>query len=385
MCDGSGSTSLHEHFPHAATALTSHTLVILMKLNVIDTRPRAQIIAPSPGFKKKGLADAHLEAMLFCQYSCPYCSSNAGLAVRFRRESNQKLVKQELDREWNPHDAKDIAITYEGIVQNLDEELSELARKPGKGKTLVYSQLADGFSPVLVNNGTTRRVLDLLLEKTEYRIRVLTKNAIVGSSKWVEFFASHPNRFVVGLSTGSLDPGTSKSLELLTPQPLRRVEALRNLQDAGVPTYGMLCPVFPATLQTDELEKLVDLIRPSQCEQIWSEVYNERHNWTVVRACFPPGSDSYEWMTEVYEKGNTAAWSHYAVTLYSRLIDKATSEGWSDKLTYLLYEEKITNADAIKFAGLKGVSLQSARDKDSGRSKHPVFAQMQDDAVKVAR
>ncbi len=139
----------------------------------------------------------------------------------------------------------------------------------------------------------------------------------------------------------------------------------------------MLCPVFPATLRSDELEKLVDLIRPAQCEQVWSEVYNERHNWRVVRDCFVPGSETHQWMTEVFEKENTALWSNYAVALYQRLIEKASREDWADKLIYLLYEEKITDSDASKFSGLKGVSLQSVRDKHSGRSKHPIFSQMQ--------
>ncbi len=210
-----------------------------MKMNVVEASPRVKIVAPSPGFQKKGLADVHLEAMLFCQYGCAYCSSNAGPALRFRNKSNQKLIRQELGRDWNPHDARDIAIAYEGLVARLDEELSARVRKPGKGKTLVYSQLTDGFSPVLVSTGTTRQVLELLIEKTDYRIRVLTKNAIVGSPKWVKFFASHPDRFVVGLSTGSLDSQVSKSLELLTSQPRQRLNALRNLQDAGVPTFGM--------------------------------------------------------------------------------------------------------------------------------------------------
>ena len=41
----------------------------------------------------------------------------------------------------------------------------------------------------------------MVLDRTSFRIRVLTKNAVVGSKPWVDFFAKHGDRFVVGLST----------------------------------------------------------------------------------------------------------------------------------------------------------------------------------------
>src|SRR5690606_15867253 len=109
----------------------------------------------------------------------------------------------------------------------------------------------------------------LLLEKTDFRIRVLTKNAIVGRDQWVRYFAAHADRFVVGLSIGTLDADFARKMERLTSLPASRINALRNLQDAGVPTFGMLCPVFPEVLHTDELERLIDGIRPEQCEHVW--------------------------------------------------------------------------------------------------------------------
>ena len=348
-----------------------------MKVNVVEAAARKQIVAPAPGFKKKGLADAHVEAMLFCQFGCRYCSSNSGMGLKLRKRSNSEIVQKQLGREWNPHDASDIAISYENFVEELEKQLQRKRRRPGRGETLVYSMLTDGFSTVLVENGTTRAVLDLLLEHTDYRIRVLTKNAVVGQKRWVEYFATHRDRFVIGLSTGSLDPNVTKSLERGTSKPGKRIQGLRALQDADVPTFGMLCPVFPSAMETDELERLVDAIRPDRCEQVWSEVYNERHNWRSVRDAFGKRSSSYRWMTEVYEDGRMDQWSGYAVKLYQRLIAKARADGWADKLIYLLYEEHVTDSDAEAFAGLGCVSLQSRADKDSRFSRHSEFARLQ--------
>jgi len=92
-----------------------------------------------------------------------------------------------------------------------------------------------------------------VLERTSFRIRILTKNAIVSSERWINFFRQAKDRFVVGLSIGTVDDAWAKRVEIGTSRPSARLQALRNLQEAGIPTYGMLCPVFPDVLEGDAL------------------------------------------------------------------------------------------------------------------------------------
>lgn len=346
-----------------------------MQSTIIKTKTRKHIIAKSAWPKKK-LADVHLEALMFCEFGCRYCSSNAGLHLTFLKRSLNATVEEVTGQQFDPHDAGNVAIAYDGIVEALDQELSQKRKKPGVGKTLVYSQLTDGFSPVLLKTETARKILDLLIEKTAYRIRILTKNAIVGNPQWVDYFADHKDRFVVGLSVGTLDSQFTHKMEAMTSRPQSRIQAMQNLQDAGVPTYGMLCPVFPQVLESDELEKLVDGIRPQMCEHVWAEPYNERHNWKQVRSCYEEGSRMWDWMTEVYGQKDKAVWSRYATELFVRIHDKAVNEGWSDKLRYLLYENDITASDAPRFGALDGVLLQSKPEK-SGLSRNESFATIQ--------
>jgi DNA repair photolyase len=235
--------------------------------------------------------------------------------------------------------------------------------------------LTDGFSPPLVRDGTTEAVLRLILVHTEFRIRILTKNVVVGSPRWVRLFAEHPGRFVVGLSAGTDDDQWARAVEIGTPSPSSRLRALGHLQDAGVPTYGMLCPVFPGMLEGDRLERLVDRVHPSVVEHVWAEPFNDRTNWRAVQAGYEPSSAGYRWLTEVYSEGDKAKWSAYATELYARLRAKAEHEGWLEKLRYLLYEGDITAEDAPVFADLKGVLLQSKPDTD-GRSKNRYIAEV---------
>jgi hypothetical protein len=256
---------------------------------------------------------------------------------------------------------------------------SQLDRKPptwGYGKTLQFSMLTDGFSPNLVKAGTTRAVLERVVGSTAFRIRVLTKNAVVGSDEWIDFFARHRERFVVGLSVGTLDDDWARVVEINTAPPTKRLRALRRLQDAGVPTFGMLCPVFPAALEGDELERLVDALQPNVTETVWAEPYNDRLNWRVIRDGYPPGSPALAWFDEVYGQRQWHRWSGYATDLYLRLHEKAVREGWIAKLKYLLYEDLITEADAPSYAGFEGVLLQSKRGTD-GLSANPHVAAIQ--------
>jgi len=236
--------------------------------------------------------------------------------------------------------------------------------------------LTDPFSPGAVRAGTTEAALNLVLERTSFRIRVLTKNAIVGTEKWVRFFLANRDRFVVGLSIGSLDDAWAKRVEMFTPPPPRRLAALQKLQDAGIATYGMLCPMFPDLLDDDVLERLVDRVQPDLVEHVWAEPFNNRQNWEKVRAGYPTGSAGYRWFTDVYERRNKAIWSAYATDLYLRFRDKARAEGWIQKLRYLLYERWITEPDAERFGGLEGVWLQSKPD-ENGKSRNRFLARYQ--------
>jgi len=104
---------------------------------------------------------------------------------------------------------------------------------------------------------------------------------------------------------------------------------------------------------------LVDGIRPERCEHVWAEPYNDRLKWEGVRAVYDEGSAMWEWMPRVFGERGKALWSRYTTDLYTRIHRKAVTDGWANKLLYLLYEGDITRQDAASFHGLDGVLLQS--------------------------
>lgn len=341
----------------------------------------------SPGFAKKLLSTWKLDLSGLCGYGCGYCSSNAGNYLRINRTKFADVTEEQLGERLLPADEPALTFEYRDILDALRIQVRPHPHSWGYGETLVFSMLTDGFSPRLVRSGTTEEALRIIMEGTSFRIRILTKNSCVGAPFWRSFFLAWPGRFVVGLSIGTMDDQWAKRIEVGTSSPSARMRALRSLQDAGVPTYGMLCPVFPDVLADRGVERLADAIRPGRCESVWAEPYNDRQNWLRVREGYDEGSRGYEWLTRAYKGGDRrrhrkgagnrkAVWSSYATTLLLRLRDKAKSEGWGDKLRYLLYEGGIAPADAAQMGALDGVLLQSTPDV-YGRSLNPHIRRLQ--------
>lgn len=339
-----------------------------MKNVVITVPPTKSLLKRSPGFEKKTLSEYKLDLVALCSFGCAYCSSNWGNYLRINRKRFANSAEQQLGRRMYPDLNPEFMIRFEDVIPALESELRRKRPDFGADQTLVFSMQTDGFSPPLVADGTSRSALDLLLARTAFRIRILTKNSVVGSPEWVRFFSSNKNRFVVGLSVGTMDNEWARAVERGTSLPSARLQALRALQDAGVPTFGMLCPVFPHVLAGDGIEALIRAIRPELCEDVWVEPFNDRVNWkNVVQAldaAGPAGRRDRDVLKRAYELGNSGVWSAYATELYVRTRAIARRDGWVSKLKFLLYEKLINERDAAEFAGLEGVLLQGTRDDD---------------------
>lgn len=352
---------------------------MLVKPTIVEIPSIKDPIKKSPGFHKKELADYKLDIMGLCQFGCAYCSSNAGNYLRINRDKFAALTEAQTGEALLPATAPGLTFKWSDFEERLD---AQLATKPkgytaavvglfGEGKTLVFSQLTDAFSPWAVADGLTRRTLNKVLDRTSFRVRVLTKSAVVGSPAWVDYFKAHPGRFVVGLSIGTLDDNWARKVEIGTSSPTARVKALHALQDAGVPTYGMLCPIFPDALDGDGVERLVEAIRPERCETVWSEAFNDRDNWRSVAAGYLHGTPAHDRMTSLFSGlDRVTRWTDYATDVYRRVHAALGSE--ARKHRYLLYQDTMTERGREALRGAEGMLFQS--DETKGKKSLPVVA-----------
>ncbi len=338
-----------------------------VKPTIVDIPSIKDPIKPSPGFAKKELATRKLDIMGWCQASCRYCSSPAGNYLRINREPFADAAEAQTGKRLYPGVDPALTLRWEDFDARLD---AQLATKPkdgswGAGETCQFGQLVDNFSPWAVQDGLTRRTLEKVLARTSLRLRALTKFDYVGRREWIEFFQAHPGRFVIGLSIGTLDDAWASRVEIGTSSPTARVKALHRLQDAGVPTFGMLCPIFPDALAGEGVERLVAAIRPDRCETVWSEPYNDRGNWHHVAAGYPddtPEGKVSRFMVRSMFEGpdHRKIWSAYAVSLYERVTHALGGE--AHKHRYLLYQDTMTAVARESMSGAPGVLFQSKED-----------------------
>lgn len=351
-----------------------------MKKIVNIDHPLKYAIQPCPGFIKKELASYHLELSGICEFGCVFCSTDFGLGTLFKIQTYRAAARSQYPSDFPDGDpdihefCKTYAMSYLDILQKIEIGLTGIDPEKTIGKTLMFGQLVDNFGPELMKEGITRRAMEMVLEKTYFRIRCLSKSTAVAHGSLMELYLEYPDRFIVGLSIGTVDDSLARKIEVGTSRPSARIKALHKLQDAGVKTYGMLCPVLKSAV--DGLESLVDQINPQVCEHIWVESYNDRSNWGIVQKALGTDHPDYEWFAKAYGSKDTALWSSYTTELYTRIRDKAEVDGWISKLRYLLYEGDITESDAPEYKGhiARDVLLQGVKDKETGKSKNPAFA-----------
>ncbi len=158
---------------------------------------------------------------------------------------------------------------YLGLSPGLDFE-SKLFAKPEAAKLLERELSAPGYVPRTIAIGTNtdpyqpierehqvmRRILEVL-DRFSHPVGIVTKSALV--TRDIDILARMARRRLarVGVSVTTLDPKLARVMEPRAATPPRRLDALRQLSEAGIPTSVMVAPVIPA-LNDSEIERILD-------------------------------------------------------------------------------------------------------------------------------
>ncbi len=158
---------------------------------------------------------------------------------------------------------------YMGLSPGLDFE-SKLFAKPDAPALLEQELAAPGYEPRLIAIGTNtdpyqpierqhtimRGILEVL-ERAGHPVGIVTKSALVTRDIDILSRMAKRNLVKVALSVTTMDPKLARSMEPRAATPAKRLEALKLLSEAGIPTTAMVAPVIPA-LNDSEIERIVD-------------------------------------------------------------------------------------------------------------------------------
>lgn len=209
-----------------------------LKTEVQIERPRKIITtndSPDIGFNQS------INPYRGCEHGCAYC---------FARPTHAYMgLSPGLDFETKLFAKPDAA-------KLLERELSRSGYKPD---AIAIGTNTDPYQPIEKHHRIMREILEVL-SRAQHPVAILTKNALV--TRDIDLLAPMAERGLVkvSLSVTTLDRRLARAMEPRASTPARRLEALRLLSEAGIPTGVMFAPVIPA-LNEPEMERVLDAAR----------------------------------------------------------------------------------------------------------------------------
>lgn len=173
-----------------------------------------------------------------CEHGCVYC---------FARPTHSYMgLSPGLDFESRLFAKPDAA-------RLLDKELSREGYEP---RTIAIGTNTDPYQPIERKYRIMREVLEVL-EARQHPVGIVTKSALV--TRDIDILARMAEKGLakVAFSVTSMDRVLARTMEPRAATPTRRLEAMRLLDEAGIPVSVMVAPLVPG-LNDHEIERILD-------------------------------------------------------------------------------------------------------------------------------
>ncbi len=135
----------------------------------------------------------------------------------------------------------------------------ELRRRSYKPRVIAMGTNTDPYQPLEKKMEITRSVLQVL-ERFSHPVSIVTKSDLVVRDIDVLQKLAQKRLTKVAISVTTLDRKTARKMEPRASTPTKRLNALRALNEAGIPTAVMVAPVVPA-INDHEIESILEKAR----------------------------------------------------------------------------------------------------------------------------
>jgi DNA repair photolyase len=174
-----------------------------------------------------------------CSHACAYC---------FARPTHEYLglnIGEDFDRK--------IVVK----INAVEKLRSELADPRWQGEPIAMGTNTDPYQRAEAKYRLTRGVLEALADHAN-PFSILTKSPLVTRDLDALRRAAERADVTVNFSVGTLDRRVWRASEPGTPDPRRRLDAMRALADAGIRTGALVAPVLPGL--SDRAEQLQQVV-----------------------------------------------------------------------------------------------------------------------------
>ncbi|MFZ2102533.1 MAG: PA0069 family radical SAM protein, partial [Oricola sp.] len=134
----------------------------------------------------------------------------------------------------------------------------EITRPGYQVKTIAIGTNTDPYQPIEREWMLMRAILEVL-DRHNHPVGIVTKSHLVTRDIDILSRMAEKGLVKVALSVTTMDRKLARTMEPRASTPSKRLEAIRMLTDAGIPTSGMIAPIIPG-LNDHEIEKLLDAV-----------------------------------------------------------------------------------------------------------------------------
>lgn len=131
----------------------------------------------------------------------------------------------------------------------------ELSHPRYVAKVIALGANTDPYQPIEREHKITRGVLEVL-ERTNHPVGIVTKSALVLRDIDILSRMAAKGLVKVALSVTTLDHRLARKMEPRATTPVKRLDAVRQLSQAGVPAGVIVAPIIPA-LNDSEIEAIL--------------------------------------------------------------------------------------------------------------------------------
>ncbi len=135
----------------------------------------------------------------------------------------------------------------------LERELAAPSYEP---QTIAIGASTDPYQPIERERRITRSLLEVL-SRCEHPVGIITKSALV--TRDIDILAPMAAKGLarVAISVTTLDRQVARAMEPRAATPAKRLEAVRQLTEAGIPVTVMVAPIVPG-LTDHEIEPILE-------------------------------------------------------------------------------------------------------------------------------
>jgi len=174
-----------------------------------------------------------------CEFACKYCYA------RYTHEFMEMRDGVDFERRIF-------------VKQQAAWLLRQDLKKVKRGEEIAIGTATDPYQPAERRYGITLTILEELALHAGLEISIVTKSNLVLRDAELLRKLAERNQLYVNLTITTLDAGLARILEPRAPRPDLRLEAVRKLNEAGVPAGVICAPVVPGI--TDDPKALDALV-----------------------------------------------------------------------------------------------------------------------------